>query len=217
MGMAKTREIGNGFLELWPTIFVNRRLDNAASHNAALLTLIEGLEAARANLTTDYLGSDFFNMDHPAVNWLRGELNSTVMAYLRHIGIGYSVKWTIQGWPNVNRFGDYHDPHNHPRAYLSGTYYVKMPEHPEALQTRSDVRPGCISFYDPRTGINMDAIRDDPYIDPEYTVRPEPGLLLMWPGLLHHFVHPNLSRETRVSVSFNIVLRWSDDYLPDQR
>jgi hypothetical protein len=37
----------------------------------------------------------------------------------------------------------------------------------------------------------------------------------MWPAFLHHLVHPNLSHETRISVSFNVVLRWKEDYLPD--
>jgi hypothetical protein len=31
-----------------------------------------------------------------------------------------------------------------------------------------------------------------------------------------HFVHPNLSDEPRVSISFNIVLKRSNDYLPRQ-
>ena len=108
------------------------------------------------------------------------------------------------------------DPHNHPWSYLSGTYYVKMPTTRETLQSRGDVRPGCITFYDPRQGVNMTAIKNDPYVDPEHTVLPEPGLLLLWPAFVNHFVHPNLSKETRISISFNIVLKWSDDYLPDQ-
>jgi len=62
----------------------------------------------------------------------------------------------------------------------------------------------------------MNAIRNDPYVDPEYTVRPEPGMLLMWPAFINHFVHPNLSKTMRVSISFNIMLKWSDHYLPEQ-
>ena len=45
---------------------------------------------------------------------------------------------------------------------------------------------------------------------------PEPGLLMMWPAFLSHFIHPNLSKDTRVSVSFNIVLKWQDHYVPTQ-
>ena len=62
----------------------------------------------------------------------------------------------------------------------------------------------------------MAAIKKDPNIDPEYTILPEPGLLLLWPAFINHFAHPNLSKETRISVSFNIVLEWSENFLPDQ-
>jgi|GEM_PF-3154148 len=38
--------------------------------------------------------------------------------------------------------------------------------------------------------------------------------ILLWPAFLHHLVHPNLSDELRVSISFNVVLRWHASYLP---
>ena len=62
----------------------------------------------------------------------------------------------------------------------------------------------------------MTAIKRDPYVEPEHTVDPAPGMILLWPSFLHHFVHPNLSDDPRVSVSFNVVLNWSNDYLPEQ-
>ena len=36
-----------------------------------------------------------------------------------------------------------------------------------------------------------------------------------WPTI-NHFVQRNLSKETRIPLSFNIVLKRSDHYLPDQ-
>jgi hypothetical protein len=60
----------------------------------------------------------------------------------------------------------------------------------------------------------MLAIRDDPQVDPEYRILPRPGEILLWPAFLHHLVHPNLSDDPRISISFNIVLRWKDAYLP---
>jgi len=42
------------------------------------------------------------------------------------------------------------------------------------------------------------------------------GEILLWPAFLHHFVHPNLSHDERVSISFNVVLRSSSNLLPDQ-
>jgi uncharacterized protein (TIGR02466 family) len=214
--MADPSDSENQILDLWPTRFLRRRIGDCESWNKDLIKLVRELERANKNLTTDYLAPDLFNMDHAAVNWLRENVNATVIEYLRALGIDYAVNWTITGWVSVNRFGDYHDVHNHPWSYLSGTYYVKMPASLETLQSRSDVRPGCITFYDPRGGVNMNAIKNDPNVDPEYTVLPEPGLMLLWPAFVNHFVHPNLSKETRISISFNIVLKWSDEYLPDQ-
>lgn len=210
------REFQEGFVTMWPTTFVQQRLAGADDANRDLLKHIRELDKATPELTTEYLDADFFQNNHPAVQWLKDSINQTVIEYLQHLGVDYAVNWVIQGWSNINRFGDYHDYHNHPRSYLSGNYYVRMPKSREKLNSRSDLRPGCITFYDPRYSTNMNGIAKDPYIDPEYTLLPEPGMLLMWPGFINHFVHPNLSKEQRVSVSFNIVLRWSDSYLPDQ-
>ena len=63
----------------------------------------------------------------------------------------------------------------------------------------------------------MTAIKGDPQIEAEYTLLPEPGTVLLWPAFLHHFVHPNLSRKPRISISFNLVLKRSDSHLPEQR
>ncbi len=206
----------SGFFSLWPTLFLRRQLPGHEAANEALLRLIEKLEDDNRDLTTDYRDRNLLGLDDPAAQWLRDCINVTVIDYLRRIGMNYPIDWTLQGWANVNRFGDYHDPHNHPHAYLSGTYYVAVPKGREALHTRRDVRPGCISFYDPRGAVNMTAIKDDPQIEAEHTLCPEAGEILLWPAFVHHFVHPNLSREPRVSVSFNAVLKWSDAYLPRQ-
>lgn len=208
----------DGFLALWPTLMMQRVLPGHEAANAVLRPLILDLDAGRADLTTDYRADNFLAGSHPAVAWLRECVNRSTRDYLARCGLGYPVDWTVQGWPNVNRLGDYHDPHNHPHAYLSGTYYVAVPTARETGEGgRADARPGRISFYDPRgAGANMTAIRDDPNIEAEHTVTPVPGMILLWPAFLMHFVHPNLARTPRLSVSFNIVLKWRDEYLPAQ-
>ncbi len=205
-----------GFRSLWPTIFVERTLPGHEAANQVLAELVQRLDRDRAQITTDYLAGNFFAQEHPAVQWLKGCIDKTAIDYFKHLGIGYPINWTVQGWANVNRLGDYHDAHNHPHAYLSGTYYVSMPEGPAEVGSRSDLRPGCITFYDPRGAVNMTAIRQDPYIEAEYTLRPKAGTILLWPAFLHHFVHPNLTKQPRITISYNIVLKWSDDYLPAQ-
>jgi uncharacterized protein (TIGR02466 family) len=207
---------GEGFKQLWPTTLVERRLPGHEEANQELARLIRGLEAERPELTTDYLGGNLLTDDNPAVAWLKACINKTVVDYFRHLKMNYPIDWTLQGWANVNRFGDYHDAHNHPRAYLSGTYYVAVPTSVAARDGRRDVRSGCISFYDPRGAANMTAIKGDPYIEAEHTIQPRAGMILLWPAFLKHFVHPNLSQDLRISISYNVLLKWSESYLPDQ-
>jgi uncharacterized protein (TIGR02466 family) len=206
----------SGFLQLWPTLLLRRELPGAELANKVLREEILAMEEDNPDLTTDYLGGNFLTRDNPAIAWLRDCVNRTVIDYAKRAGIDYEMKWSLQAWPNVNRFGDYHDLHNHPHCWLSGTYYVAVPEKAEDLQGRKDRRPGSISFYDPRAQANMNAVAKDPQIEAEYTLLPKPGTILLWPAFLHHFVHPNLSKDLRVSVSFNVVLKNATEYLPQQ-
>ena len=205
-----------GFVSLWPTLLMRRRIPGHEHANLALERLILELHEANPGLTTDYRAQDFLTIDHPGAQWLRQCIAVSVRDYLRHQGVDYDPDWHAHGWVNVNALGDYHDPHNHPHAYLSGTYYVRVPRDRATAGNRADVRPGCITLYDPRGAVNMTAIRGDANVEPEYTVEPEPGLMLLWPAFLMHFVHPNLSATPRLSVSFNVMLERPGAHLPAQ-
>ncbi len=210
----------NGFSRLWPTLFLQRELPNTTAANQALQQLILEREVGHreskaTDITSDYLSQDFFSIDHPVIGWLKSCVNKSVSDYLGEQGLDYQVDWALQAWPNINRRGDYHNLHNHPRSYLSGTYYVAMPTRDQIDATaRQDLNPGSISFFDPRAQANMLAIKDDGQVEAEHRVLPTEGMLLLWPSFIHHLVHPNLSDELRLSISFNVVLQWRDDYLP---
>jgi len=148
------------------------------------------------------------------VKWLQQCCNRAILDYATELGIDYSLEWTLQGWANINRLGDYHNLHNHPHSWLSGTYYVSIPDQKNAQTNRSDLNPGAISFFDPRPQANMNAIKGDGQVDPEFRKLPANGELMIWPAFLHHLVHPNASEEARISVSFNVVLKWNPQYTP---
>ncbi len=50
----------------------------------------------------------------------------------------------------------------------------------------------------------------------EFAVRPSAGTMLLWHSSIYHSVHANLSEDTRISISFNIALAWSDHYLGEE-
>jgi uncharacterized protein (TIGR02466 family) len=193
------------FNGVWPTLLVRRRLPAFEQPNAGLAAYIEEQEARYADNTARYKEQSLLSLSHPAILWLREQINQTVLAFLRQAGIERPVKFTLASWYNTNRLGDHHAPHTHPRSYLSGTYYVRVPPAPANL-TDPGARPGCISFYDPRTAANMVTAGGEPDARAAYVVGPTAGTLLMWPSPLQHYVHPNLSDEHRVSISFNVVM-----------
>ena len=202
------------FMQLWPTQVMRHSLPGAEQANPHLVEHVLKLDTAKADMTTDYLAGNLFDDKHPALVWLKDCVNRAILDYARESGVDYDLEWRVQAWANVNRFGDYHNLHNHPHSWLSGTYYVRVPPDERPEGTRSDLNPNAISFFDPRPQANMLAIKGDPQVDPEHRIDPTAGELLIWPGFLHHLVHVNLAREARLSVSFNVVLRWRDEYLP---
>ena len=84
--------------------------------------------------------------------------------------------------------------HIHPRAFMSGVYYVRVP-----------TNSGNIVFKDPRpssewedNGILYNNVATTAYIPVEE------NMLLLFPGWLRHRTELNKSKEQRVSISFNI-------------
>jgi uncharacterized protein (TIGR02466 family) len=193
------------FNGVWPTMLVRRQLSGFEQPTAGLAALILEQEAREADYTARYREQDFFLIERPAVRWLKDQIDQTTISFFLHVGIERALSWRLVGWYNTNRYGDHHAPHTHPRAYLSGTYYVRVPPAPASVD---DLRahPGCISFYDPRTGANMITVGSEPDARAAHVVRPSAGTLMMWPSPVQHYVHPNLSEEHRVTISFNLMM-----------
>lgn len=190
--------------EMWPTGLLKRRLPQFEQPNRELINIIDELERSNPNLTTDFNTNRFRDYGHPAVDWLMSHVNQSVTEYFKQFRMNYPISWEIASWSNINRFGDYHSPHTHPWSYLSGTYYVQVPDADDTIHT--DLPPACISFRDPRAGFDDFPCPADSRFNRQFTVRPVPGAMLMWPSAVYHFVHPNLSTDKRYSISFNIHL-----------
>jgi len=193
------------FTGLWPTMLVRRRLPGFEQPNESLAAHILEQEARETDYTARYQEQNFFASKVPAVRWLQEQINQTATAFLHQVGITRKLSWELFSWYNTNRYGDHHAPHTHPRSYLSGTYYVRVPPTPAGVDDPR-AQPGCISFYDPRTGANMITVGSEPDARSAHTVRPSAGTLLMWPSPVQHYVHPNLSKEHRVTISFNLIM-----------
>ncbi|MHA1569970.1 MAG: hypothetical protein ACTSXZ_10905 [Alphaproteobacteria bacterium] len=73
--MTSEHDIQDGFVPLWPTILMQRRLPDHGEQDGALIKLVRGMERANKELTTEYLDSDFFTLDR-VLKWSDGYLPS---------------------------------------------------------------------------------------------------------------------------------------------
>ena len=136
------------FHNLWPTTIMSVNLPGAEMANATLIDFINELDDERSQLTTKYLDQAFMEIDHPVIKWLNDCFTHAALDYAKNCGINYDLEFSVQGWPNINQFGDYHNLHNHPHSWLSGTYYVCVPSDAASIGSRSDLNPNEISFFE---------------------------------------------------------------------
>lgn len=103
-------------------------------------------------------------------------------------------------WAFVNGKNATGAAHVHPQAFLSGVYYIQ-----------AEPTAGHLYFLDPRTVVTMTSLpltEVTPWSFAKVYYEPRPGRLLLFPSWLYHGVEANLSERDRVSVSFNVGVRW---------
>jgi uncharacterized protein (TIGR02466 family) len=88
------------------------------------------------------------------------------------------------------------DTHIHEESWLSGAYYVELPEALTGDDAESDA--GCIEFNRPHRTL------PEPPEDWIAVVRPEPGQLLLFPSYYYHRTLPYQGPGERISISFDL-------------
>jgi uncharacterized protein (TIGR02466 family) len=191
----------------FPTLIGRLRVPDAGAMNLDLQSLILAEETRYSSLGRSNIGgwhsrTDFLRNPEPAVsaltNWITWAVKQMIDATA---GPGvFSGELSVSAWTTISRAGAYHAPHSHPDSAWSGVYYVDA-------GTDSPDRPlsGVLEFLDPRTGAEAVTAPGDPYGQVE-RVRPEPGLMVVFPSWLYHWVHPYAGQAPRIAVSFNATL-----------
>lgn len=110
-----------------------------------------------------------------------------------------AIRVTMNGWVNINPPGGYNAPHQHTDALLSGVYYIAVPS------GKSDAG-GAIEFLSPHAVRQLGGLIKAPLFAERRRVHPEVGDLLLFPGQLPHWVHPNDSGKDRVTIAFNAIV-----------
>ena len=185
---------------LFPTMLLSRRMPGAEAKNARLREIVLEREKTDPGLARSTRGgwhssADLWDWPEPEIrslcDWVvrAAEDYTASVAPVRHDDV---IKVSPYGgaWVNLLRDGGYNKVHNHPGAVWSAVYYVSVGE--------LDPEPGGngdFEFMDPRPG-NIHGSKK--------IIKPEAGLLIMFPSWLHHYVNPYRGGGERISIAFNM-------------
>ena len=105
--------------------------------------------------------------------------------------------WTLHAWVNVNWPGAFNRMHTHPGSTWSGTYYVDT-----GTNEGAKVKPAPLHIFDPCQGRANTFL--PPLVPSSFTIRPEAGLMILFPSYLAHMVFPHEGSDPRISIAFNL-------------
>ena len=107
--------------------------------------------------------------------------------------------WHLTGWAVVLRSSGYQTPHFHAPAMVSGVYYVQVPE---VVRSGQAGEAGFIKFGPPVDGMAAARAEDTPLTA---GVRPEEGMVVLFPAYFWHYTMPFDSQEDRICVAFDVI------------
>tara|TARA_Y100000004_G_scaffold140491_1_gene159637 strand:- start:48 stop:614 length:567 start_codon:yes stop_codon:yes gene_type:complete len=118
------------------------------------------------------------------------------------LSANYKIKGkniTMQNlWINENKKNNYNLPHVHPYSHFSGVYYIDVCKEGGELFF---MRDSASMMAD-----QLDHIKNETDFSQNYTLKPMNNLLILFPSQIMHFVLPHDEDNTRISVSFNIII-----------
>ena len=150
--------------------------------------------ATRGGLHSDDLLTD----SAPVIAALEGLIQSAVQGYVETCEHPFAdtapEDVVLTAWAVVMERGGHQIPHVHPAGWLSGVYYLRVPE-------TSSERPheGWIEFGRPDPLLGMVA-------EPETRlVRPRSGSFVLFPSYVYHRTLPFETPGPRISIAFDVM------------
>jgi len=144
---------------------------------------------------------DILSVQTPAIQAFRTAMDPLVDAYIAGAGEGggplrrrRAARWRIHGiWSVWLAPGGFHTDHVHPQGWLSSAFYVELPD-----AVSAGGREGWIRFGE--AGIPV-----SPGQTAQHWVKPEPGMLVLFPSYMWHGTVPFGGDQARLTMAMDIV------------
>ena len=147
---------------------------------------------------------EIMTSDEPGLVALRNFVTDTVRSFCDSLPVGPQHpfaasrpdKWFLSGWGVRMWSGGFQVPHYHKDAWVSGVYYVQLPEPVKHSPTTQD---GWIEFGRGPEDLFWDSAPRT------RRIQPEEGLLIAFPSYAWHRTLPFDDACERLCISFNVV------------
>ena len=177
--------------------YENKELNNTLS--AYILSKeVEGIESNVApNIKHNLVESKFNFLNGDAMiikdtkNWIDGCIKQTINT-IQMESIDYDITYK-ESWYHVTKTNGMHESHIHPGCSWCGIYYLQS----------GDLGSGETVFENPVKSTYID--RGNLYLNnmSQYRVKPQDGLLVIFPSFLSHYQAMYKGTEDRIVVAFN--------------
>jgi tetratricopeptide (TPR) repeat protein len=145
---------------------------------------------------------DLSRSGDPVIQALFKSFAAPIEEYLAAIGGGIDPlrrrnqgRWRFNGsWSVRLRAGGHHRSHVHPRGWISSACYITLPD----SVRDAGVEEGILTFGQP-------SLITQPPLEARYSVRPEVGMLALFPSYFWHGTTPFSGDAPRLTVAFDAV------------
>lgn len=135
-------------------------------------------------------------------------INEAVKAYFESLPADFDhpyakvrlPAWDLVAWATILGREGHQQPHIHPESWLSGVYYVEVPEFAGPAESKSgwiEFGTAPASFKSTRKAATM-------------RYQPEPGLILLFPSYFYHATVPYGDDAARISIGFDVIPKRPD-------
>jgi uncharacterized protein (TIGR02466 family) len=189
---------------MFSTPVIVDQVEDADAINAGLLKLIEERRRIDEGVVRSNRGGWHSKQDF--AHW-SGEPGRKLLLHVLNLArdhtqiaadAGTAINWAAEAWANVSGAGALNNAHVHGGAFWSAVYYVRAPASDSGQLVLHDPRMPALRMYAPMLRFKG--------AGPEQVARikPQSGMLVMFPSWLLHSVDPWQGEGERVSIAFNI-------------
>lgn len=146
---------------------------------------------------------DFEHTNEPAIAAFAQAIHGPVSRYIQALGHGSDLmrrrntgRYRMKGaWSVRLKTNGFHVNHFHPEGWVSSACYIELPPAVDA-----EGREGWLQLGEP-------GFKTTPPLPPEYYVKPEPGLLALFPSYMWHGTVPfsGEAGESRLTIAFDLL------------